>query len=132
MAALAGRGGKVMIGAAAVAFVESWTMDIADEFLNTTGLGAATATGIGRGLPATTFAINWKAMDQSDTATGAILTAAQANATGVTLLLYVDGTKYYTSAASSAFITGLSTGATVDGLVTGSASGAVSGKMTYT
>jgi hypothetical protein len=107
-------------------------MNIADEFLNTTGLAATAATGIGRGLPATTFDITWRAMDQSDTGTAAALTAAQANATGITLLLYVSATKYYTSAASSAFITSLTTGATVDGLVTGSASGAVSGAMTYT
>lgn len=121
-----------MVGASTAAFVESWEMSVEDEALETTGLGGTAKTFIGRGLPGTTFNINWRAADMSDTATLAFLTAVQANATGVTLLLYVSGSKYYTSAASSAFITSLTTGATVDGLVTGSASGVVSGAMTYT
>ena len=121
-----------MVGAAAVAMVETWEMNIEDEALDTTGLAATSASCIGRGLPKTTFNITWKALDMSDTATLAFLTAVQANATGVTLLLYVNATKYYTSAASSAFITSLTCNTSVDGLVTGTASGVVSGVMTYT
>ena len=132
MAALAGKGGKVMSGASTVAFVESWEMSVEDEALETTGLGASSKSYIGRGLPGTTANITWRAVDQSDTGTLTFLTAAQANATGLTLLLYVSGSKYYTSAATSAFVTSFTTGATVDGLVTGFASLVVSGAMTYT
>ena len=132
MAAIQGRGGKVMVGADTAAFVEEWTLNIEDEVLDTTGLGSTTRTYIGRGLPDTSWSINFKALDLSDTATAAFLTAAQANASGITLLLYTSATKYFTSAASSAFVTSLSCTTHVDNSVTGSASGKVSGAMTYT
>jgi hypothetical protein len=132
MAAKQGRGGKVMVGASTAAFVESWDMTIEDEVLETTGLGSSSFSGIGRGLPKTSFNITWRALDLSDTATLAFLTAVQANATGVTLLLYESASKYYTSAASSAFITSMTHTTSINGAVTGSASGVVSGVMTYT
>ena len=83
MAALAGKGGKVMSGASTVAFVESWEICVEDEALETTGLGANSKSYIGRGLPGTTANITWRAVDQSDTGTLTFLTAAQPNATGL-------------------------------------------------
>lgn len=132
MAAIQGRGGKVMVASATAAFVENWTLNIEDEALETTGLGSTSKSFIGRGLPGTTASITFRALDLSDTATLAFLTAAQANATGVTLLLYTSASKYFTSAASSAFVTSLTCEASVDGLVTGSADLQLSGVATYT
>lgn len=132
MAALAGRAGSIDVSGSKCTFVGSWEASIEDEALETTGLGATTYTGIGRGLPKTSFTINFNALDLSDTPTLALLTAAQANATGLTCKFYVSGTKYYASPATSCFITGLSTSTDVQGLVTGSVSGVVSGALTYT
>lgn len=132
MAIKQGIGGKVMVGANTAANVESWEMQISNETLDTTGLGASGRAFVGRGLPEFTFTVNFKALDLADTATLALKAAAVSNSTGVTLLLYEDGTKYWTSAASSAYIDSYSETASVDGLVTGTISGKVSGVMTYT
>jgi hypothetical protein len=132
MAAIAGKSGKVMVGAATVAFVNDWSANISDALLETTGLGAATGkTYIANGLPDNGFSINWKATDLGDAGTLTFLTNIQAG-TGCTLLLYTSATKYFTSAASSAFIESFDIGASVDGLVAGSASGKASGGFTYT
>lgn len=130
MSAKAGRGGKVMVGANTVAFVETWTADISDELYDTSGLGSTSRTYVPQVLPAEGWTINWRALDNSDTATAAIRGAILAG-TGLTLLLYEDSTKYWTSAASGAFVSNFSQSVGVDGLVTGSCSGQFSGGVTY-
>lgn len=129
MAAIAGKGGKVVIGSDTVAFVENWTLNIGDEALETTGLGASARTYIGRALYEATADLTWRALDNSDTATAAIRAAALTNSGSVTLKLYQDGTKYWTG---TAFLTSFSQDTSVDGLVGGSCSATYSGGVTYT
>ena len=128
MAAIAGKGGKVMQGAAAVAFVESWSMDISNEALETTGLAATARSYIGLGLPTNTGSLTWRALDNSDTATAAIRAAALAG-TELALDLYESATKYWDC---QVIITQFSQSASVDGLVTGSFSFTITGAPTYT
>ena len=129
MAAIAGKGGKVMQGANTLAFVESWEFSISDEALETSGLGATARTYIGRGLPENTGTITWKALDNSATGEAAIRAGALAG-TSMALKLYESATKYWD--CTSCFITSLGNGANVDGLVTGSFSFTVSGAPVYT
>ena len=128
MAAIAGKGGKVMQGAAAVAFVESWDLGISDEALQTTGLGATARTYIGRGLPENTGSLTWRALDNSDTASAAIRAAALAG-TELALDLYESATKYWDC---QVIVTSFSQSVTVDGLVTGSFNFTVTGAPVYT
>lgn len=118
MAAIAGKGGKVMQGANTLTFVESWELSISDEALETTGLGATTRTYIGRGLPVNTGSVTWKALDNSGTGEAALRAAALANGTSVALKLYESATKYWD--CTVCFITSFSQSVGVDGLVAGS------------
>jgi len=131
MAAIAGKGGKVMVGSDTVAFVENWTMGISNEALATHGLGATARTFIGLSLPEGTGTVQWRALDNSDTASAAIRAAALANATPITLKLYESATKYW-DASEGAIITSLGQEVPVEGLVTGSFGFTLSGTIAYT
>ena len=128
MAAIAGKGGKVMQGSAAVAFVESWELNISDEALETTGLGATTRSYIGRGLPENTGSLTFRALDNADTATAAIRAAALAG-TELALDLYESASKYWDC---QVIITSFSQSVSIDGVVGGSFSFTVTGAPTYT
>jgi hypothetical protein len=130
MAAIAGKGGKVLQGANTLAFVESWELGISDEALESTGLGATARTYIGRGLPVNTGSITWRALDNSGTGEAALRAAALANGTSVALKLYESATKYWDCA--TCIVTGFSQSVNVDGLVTGSLQFTVSGAPAYT
>ncbi len=130
MAAIQGKGGSVKSGSDAVAFVESWELGLSDEALETTGLGATARAYVGRGLPAGTFSLTWRALDNSDTATAALRAAMLDNATNtITLSLYESSTKYW---SCTGIVTGFTQNTPVDGLVTGSCQGTCSGAITYT
>jgi hypothetical protein len=129
MAAIAGRGGKVMQGANTLAFVKSWSLDIKDEALETTSLGATARSYIGRGMPENSCKIEFNALDNSGTGE-AVLRAAALAGTSVALSLYESSTKYW--AISSAFITGFSQSVDVEGLVTGSIDFTIAAAPVYT
>lgn len=128
MAALAGKGGKVMVASDPVAFVESWDFSIDDEALETTGLAAAARTYIGRGLPTISGTITFRALDNSDTATAALRAAALDNSTAIALKLYESATKYW---GGNGVITNMGETDVVDGLVTGSFSFQGTGAWSY-
>jgi hypothetical protein len=129
MAALAGKGGKVMSGSDTLAFVESWDLTVDDEALETTGLGATYKSYIGRSMYGASFSINWRAWDASDAGSLAFQTQILANAgTAITLKLYTNGANYY---SGSGIITSFNVSTTVDGLVTGTASGVINGALSY-
>jgi len=130
MAAIAGKGGKVMQAGNTLAFIESWELGISDEALETTGLGAAARTYIGRGLPENTGTVNFRALDNSEAGIAAIRAAALNNSTAVALKLYESASKYWDCA--TAIITSYNQSTTVDGLVTGSFAFTVSGAPAYT
>lgn len=127
MAACSGSGGKVMVSSDTVAFVESWDLDISDEALETTGLGASARTFIGRGLPALGGSLTFRALDNSDTATAALRAAVLAG-TSVALKLYESATKYW---GGDAIVTGYKQTTNVDGLVTGSIDFQCTGSWSY-
>lgn len=131
MAAIQGKGGKIMVSSDTVAFVENWTLGISNEALQTTGLGATARTFIGQDLPEGTGTAQWRALDNSDTASAAIRAAALSNASPITLLLYESATKYW-SGSEGAIITSLGQETPVEGLVTGSFGFTLSGTITYT
>lgn len=130
MAAIQGRGGKVLQGANTLAFVENWELGISDEALETSALGSTARTYVGRGLPTNTGSCSFRALDNSDTGTAAIRAAALANGTTIALKLYESATKYWDCA--TVIITGFSQSVSVDGLVTGSFQFTVSGAPAYT
>jgi hypothetical protein len=128
MAAIAGKGGSVKQGASALAFVESWEMSIANEALESTGLGATSRSYVGLGLPTNTGTVNFRALDNSDTGTAAVRAAALAG-TELALDLYESSTKYWDC---QVIITAFSQSTGVDGLVTGSFGFTITGTPTYT
>lgn len=128
MAATSGKSGKVMVSTNTVAFVESWDLDISDEALETTGLGGSARSYIGRGLPALSGSLSFRALDNSDTATAA-LRAAMLGGSSVSLKLYDSASTYW---SGSALITGYKETANVDGLVTGSIDFVCTGTWSYT
>lgn len=130
MAAIAGRGGKVMQGANTLVYVESWELSVSDEAIETTGLGATSRSYIGRGLPENTGTVNWRALDNSATGEAALRAAALDNSTTVALKLYESATKYWNCA--TCIITSFSQSTSIDGAVTGSFGFTVSGAPAYT
>lgn len=130
MAAIAGKGGKVMQGANTLVFVKSWTLAIKDDALESTGLGATARTYIGRGLPENTGSVEWQALDNSGTGEALVRASALDNSTTVALKLYESATKYWNCA--TVIITDFSQDVEVDGIVSGSFSFTVSGAPVYT
>ena len=128
MAAIAGKGGSVKQGSSVLAFVESWEMSIANEALESTGLGATSRSYVGLGLPTNTGTVNFRALDNSDTGTAAVRAAALAG-TELALDLYDSPTKYWDC---QVIITDFSQSTSVDGLVAGSFGFTITGTPAYT
>lgn len=129
MAALSGKGGTVYSGTDKVAFVEEWTTEIADEALETTGLGDTVRSYIGRGLPTRNFSFTFRGLDMADTGSLAFYTQAATNSgAAITLHFYTTGT---TGWSGNGIVTSFSASAGIDGLVSGSCSGVISGAWTY-
>ena len=127
MAAIAGKGGSVKQGSSVLAFVESWEMSIANEALESTGLGATSRSYVGLGLPTNTGTVNFRALDNSDTGTVAVRAAALAG-TELALDLYESSTKYWDC---QVIITDFSQSTSVDGLVAGSFGFTITGTPEY-
>ena len=128
MAAKTGKSGKVMEGAATLANVESWDLNIDDDALETTGMGSTARVFIGRGLPVIKGSVKFRAIDNVDAGTAAIMAKILDNSTSIALKLYEDGTKYW---SGGAIITGYPQSSNVDGLVVGSFSFTGTGAWTY-
>lgn len=125
MAAAAGKGGKVMIGANAVASVKSWSLDASADTLNTEALGDSwKSVIIGLKEWSASVELDW---DMSDTAQTAIQTA-YLNGTSVSVKLYTNATNYY---SGTAFISSLSVETPVDDLVGATAELSGSGALSY-
>jgi hypothetical protein len=129
MAAIKGVAGKVMVSSDAVAFVDSWSLNLDNPALETTGLGATARAYIGQGLPAGTGTLTYKALDNADTATAALRTAFLAGNI-VTMTLYESASKYW--GATGAIITSLTQDVAVEGAVTGSMNFTLTGAISYT
>jgi hypothetical protein len=94
MAVMHGKSGKVMIGGNTGAGVSGWRIDtLGAPFLNNSPLQNTWGTVVPGQLSATgQVTCDWDEADSN--VQGALLTAAT-GATAVTLLLYVNGTKYF-------------------------------------
>ena len=127
MAAKAGKKGKVMVGANAVAEITGWNADISADLEETTPLGkdwkehTPTLLG-GEGSAEGNWAID------SDTNGQAALQAALLGGTEVALKLYVDDTHYY---SGQAFISNMSVGVEAGGKVEVSFDFTFNGEVTY-
>jgi predicted secreted protein len=112
MAPVVGYNGKVMVGAATVAEIGEWSLDIEAEMLDTTKFGDQWKAAIA-GLKSWSGSFAGR-FDTAD-ATGQIaLQSATLGGTTVALKLYTDATHNY---SGTAFITTTSPKAAVDGTV---------------
>lgn len=98
MAAIAGYGGKVMVGANVVAEIEEWGLDIGAESLETTNFSSNGWKEFIAGLKewSGSFSGNW---DMSDLNGQKALQDALLGGTPVALYLYVNDTNYYSGTA---------------------------------
>lgn len=125
MAAVAGKGGKVMISSDTVASVKNWSLDIGADMLNVESLGDSWKEVIvGLKEWSASVEVDW---DMSDTAQVAIQNALIAG-TSVSLKLYTNSTNYY---SGTAYISGASIETPVDDLVSASLELAGSGTLSY-
>ncbi len=126
MAATAGKGGKVMIGANTVASVKSWSLDASADTLNTESLGDSwKSVIIGLKEWSATVELDWDMSDAQQTA----IQNAYLNGTSVSIKLYTNTTNYY---SGTAFLSSLSVETPVDDIVSASAELTGSGALSYT
>lgn len=116
MAAIAGKGGQVRIGAAVVADVQEWTADIEKDTAESTALGASWKTAIptlkgGSGSLAMSF-------NMADTTGQKAMQDSFFNDTLVTLNLDTASSGTLRTYSGSAWVTKFSTGVKVDDRVT--------------
>lgn len=113
MAAVAGRGGSVKIGAATVASIKNWSLDINLDTLDITALGKTWKEFIA-GLREWSGSLEGDWDVQTDVTGQKAIQDALLNGTAVTLELYVNAANKY---SGSAFITAASPSADVGDLV---------------
>lgn len=132
MAAVAGYGGKVAVGANDVAQVRNWNADIQREEVDTThmndGAGGWRSFISGLGAGTGSMDLNW---DMTDTNGQKVLQNAVLSppTTPPTVKLYVDGTHYY---SGSVIVTNVSPSVGVDGLAEASINFRFTGAVSYT
>lgn len=126
--ALAGKGGKVMVGAAQVAEVKNWSVEPGADMLDTTTQGSDWKTFIA-GLKEWSGSIEGNWTVNTDTNGQKALQDAYLNGTSVSLKLYVNATNYY---SGTAFIKNLSVEDSVEDLVNVSFEFQGSGALAYT
>ena len=119
MAAICGRGGKVIAGTKTCAHIGEWTMSIPGvEPEDITSLGATAKAFLACTLPGpATGTCTWKALDNADEGAAAVRAAVLAG-TSIALDLYESATKFWDGA--DAYITNFSQTVGVDGPVGGS------------
>ena len=131
MAAVAGYGGKVAVGASNVAQVRNWNADIQREEVDTThmndGAGGWRSFISGLGAGTGTMDVNW---DMTDTNGQKTLQNAVLNppSTPPVVKLYVDGTHYY---SGSVIVTNVSPSVGVDGLAEASINFRFTGAVSF-
>lgn len=125
--ALAGKGGKVTVGANTVAKVTSWSLDISADTLETTALGD-TFKGVIVGLLDASGSLDCTYEVNTDTNGQTSLQTSFLAGTSITPKLYVNATNYYTG---TAFITGMNVETPVDDKVSVSFDIQFSGAVTY-
>lgn len=125
--AIAGKAGKVMIAAATVAKVSSWSLDISSDMLDDTALGDSWK-GFISGLNEWSGSLDCKFAVHTDTTGQKALQDAILGGTSVAIKLYVNATNYY---SGTAFLSGMSPEDPVDDVVTISFDFQGSGALTY-
>ena len=132
MAAVAGYGGKVVVGTSNVAQVRNWNADIQREEVDTThmndGVGGWRSFISGLGAGTGSMDLNW---DMTDTSGQKVLQNAVLNppTPPPTVKLYVDGTHYY---SGSIIVTNVSPSVGVDGLAEATVNFRFTGAVSYT
>jgi hypothetical protein len=126
MAANSGIDGKVTLGAATIAKVTEWSMDVKHNVQDQTGFTETWESKL-KGLLSASGSIKC-AFDYADTAGQVALHTAMLATTSVALKLYYSSTGYYNIAA--AFIDGLKASNKVDGKVEVEYSFVVNGAVT--
>ena len=125
MAAVAGKGGKVMISSDTVGEVKSWSLDISVDMLDDTSLLDSWKSNVsGLKVWSGSVDVSW---DISDTAQAAIQTALLAGPT-VAVKLYTNGANYY---SGTAYVSSMSVEDPVDDLVTATMGLQGSGALSY-
>jgi predicted secreted protein len=131
MAAVAGYGGKVMVGASAVAQVRNWSADIQREEIDAThmndGVGGWRSYISGLGSGTGSMDVNW---DMSDTngqlvLQNAVLTPPE---TAPVVKLYTNSLNYYTG---SIIVTSVNVSVGTDGLAEATVNFRFTGAVTY-
>jgi predicted secreted protein len=127
--AIAGKGGKVKIGAVTVAEVTNWSIDIEADMLETTNFDTSGWKTYIAGLKgwSGSFEAEWKV--STDTTGQKALQDALLGGTTVSLVLDVNGTNNY---AGSAFISTESVSTPVDDVITVSFDYQGTAALTYT
>ena len=125
--ALAGKSGKVSLGANDVAELKSWSLDLGSAVIETTSLGAAWKSSIS-GLKEWKASADGNWIMNTDTNGQTALQNAYLNGTTVTLKLYVNATNYY---SGSAFVSGIKIEDSVSGIVTANFDFAGTGALAY-
>ena len=126
MAAIAGYGGSVKLGANTVARVKQWSLTINNELLEISSLGNQWKEFL-PGLLGAEASLD-VAVDPSDTNGQNALRSANLGSTSVTLNLYINSTNYY---SGTAFVNSYEPSAAVDAAVEGSLSCTYSDAVTY-
>ena len=125
--AIAGKGGKLSIGAEKVSSIESWSLDLGLDTLEITALGDDWKTFIS-GLKEWSASAEGSFLIHTDTNGQTALQNAYLNGTEVNLRLYLNATNYY---SGNAFISGLSVEDPVDDKISVSFEFQGSGELTY-
>lgn len=129
MAALVGKGGNVKVGAAVVAELSDWSLDIDADTLDDTSFGSDWKTYL-QGLKSWTGSLKGRWDIATDTTGQAALQAAILGGTSVTLALDVDATTPH-GYTGTAFVKKMAFGSNVKDLITFQCDFDGSGALTY-
>jgi predicted secreted protein len=131
MAAVAGYGGKVMVGANAVAQVRNWNADIQREEIDAThmndGVGGWRSYISGLGSGTGSMDVNWNMSDTNGQLVlqNAVLTPPE---TAPVVKLYTNSSNYYTG---SIIVTSVNVSVGTDGLAEATVNFRFTGAVTY-
>ena len=130
MAAVAGKGGEIKIGANTVAEVQEWSLDIESEMLDTTAMlaGGTTWKTFIAGLNGWTVSVEFK-WDMSDTnGQKAFQDAILAGSSVASVELYTNASNYYTG---TVLLSAQNVATSVSDTVNGSQTLQGTGALTY-
>ena len=127
MAAIAGKGGKLTIGASDAVNIGSWSLSLDSDMLETTALGDDWKEYLA-GLNGWTASVEAH-FDKADTTGQIAMQNAILAGTSLSVKLYVDDTNYY---SGTVYVSNQSISDAVSDLVTASFSLQGSGELSYT